>query len=176
MPFIQQYFHVIGAFNCFVFFVILFTIARKCEVNRVLGGWCLALSIYLLTPLVLIHLRLYDWFYLLAWGFWLPSTFAGFLYLYLRTAVTGKTVSSRDLVIFVPFGICLIVNFDTLIASREVIITVLQKGIENDWQRVVTQFVLNSQMAVFIVLSYRLVTSLRTDSITKSSQFQSYFI
>jgi AraC-like DNA-binding protein len=167
----QQYFHAIGSFNCLVLcFVLLFS-KGSTYTNKVLALWCFVLSMYMLTPLILLNSEFAELFYLFGWSLWAPASFGAFMYLYVSSSVTERQFSLKDIILFIPLLICLIINIELLTASLVEVRDFMALGASQSGGRILSLVIIYSQALFFFVLSVRLLFSLRSRAVSNLTNF-----
>jgi AraC-like DNA-binding protein len=112
-----QYLHAIGTFQGLLLAIMLLSGREVTNASRVLGGWCLFMAFYFSSPLLIIHSDNLFWANFIGWGYFIPTSFGAFLYLYCRSAIIDKPFHLRDFLHVIPLLLCLILNQNYLLTS-----------------------------------------------------------
>jgi len=107
-----QYLYVIGTFQGLLLSALLLFSSNISHASRVLGAWCLLLAIGLLTMLVIQSEQIGTFGLLLGMTAFFPASYGALLYLYCRHSVLGDGFQSKDLLHFIPFVSCYMLNID----------------------------------------------------------------
>lgn len=112
MPVYLQYLYVIGTFQGLLLSALLLFTSNISHASRVLGIWCALLAIGLLTVLVIQGEETGPYGLLLGLTSFFPASYGALLYLYCRHSVMDNGFQLRDLLHFIPFVICYVLNAD----------------------------------------------------------------
>ena len=112
MPIFLQYLYVIGTFQGFLLSALLLFTSNISHASRVLGVWCGFLAIGLLSVLVIQGEEIGPYSLLLGTTGFLPASYGALLYLYCRHSVLDDGFQPKDLLHFLPFVSCYILNAD----------------------------------------------------------------
>lgn len=112
MPTFLQYLYVIGTFQGFLLSALLLFTPNISHASRVLGIWCAFLAIGLLSVLVIQGEELGPYGLLLGMTGFLPASYGALLYLYCRHSVLDDGFQPKDLLHFIPFASCYLLNAD----------------------------------------------------------------
>lgn len=130
MPTFLQYLYVIGTFQGFLLSALLLFTPAVSHASRVLGIWCAFLAIGLMTVLVTQSEEIGSYGLLLGMTGFFPASYGALLYLYCRHSVFDDGFQSTDLLHFMPFLSCYILNVD-LIFAPDLILQASTTGAES---------------------------------------------
>ncbi len=112
MPVLLQYLYAIGAFQGFILSALLLCTPSVSDASRILGVWCVFLAIGLTNVLnIYIGENGTLGLLLIATSF-LPASYGALLYQYCRHSLLGDRFQRRDLLHFLPFISCYLLNVD----------------------------------------------------------------
>ena len=109
----QTFILAIGGIQGFLLFLLLVTDKRVNQASKLLGFYCLLLTIFFILPLI-VAAGESDYAWLVGFLVFLPACYGGLNYLYCRTAITHLPLKSIDLIHLVPLGLCYLINYDIL--------------------------------------------------------------
>ncbi len=118
MPVFLQYLYAIGTFQGFLLSALLLFTSNISYASRILGIWCAFLAIGLLTVLVQQNDGAGSYSVFLSLTGFFPASFGALLYLYCRHSVLDDGFRSKDLLHFIPFASCYILNSDILLSPE----------------------------------------------------------
>jgi len=150
MPTLLQYLFAIGTFQGFLLSALLLFTANISYASRILGVWCGFLAIGLLLPIVeqLAVIGVYG--FLLAVTGFLPASYGALLYLYCRHSVLDDGLKPKDLLHFLPFVSCYLLNIDLLFAPDQVVQIFIEGTREETVRYLLAQVILFGQAYVYI--------------------------
>ena len=128
MPVFFQYLYVIGTFQGLLLSALLLFTSNISHASRVLGIWCMLLAIGLLTTLVLQSNEIGAFGLLLGMTGFFPASYGPLLYLYCRHSVLDDGFQSKDLLHFIPFVSCYVLNADLFFSLDLMAETFTQTG------------------------------------------------
>jgi AraC-like DNA-binding protein len=129
MPILLQYLLVIGTFQGFLLSALLLFSSNISYASRILGIWCSLLAIGLLSVLVAQNEDLGFYSMLLGATGFLPASYGALLYLYCRHSLLDDGFRAKDLLHFIPFTLCYLLNIDLLL-SPDLLEQLYVQGIE----------------------------------------------
>jgi len=171
MPLLLQYLYIIGIFQGILLSGLLFFRENNTTANRILGIWCLFLSLYFVGPFITMNQEINAFSSLIGLSYFLPASFGTFLYLYCRSAVVEQKILLSDCWLFMPFMICLLLNIDILTAPPEVKLNIILAGAPNTTTFMVSEVIQALQAFAFIGLSYRLINKYQSKAEGTLSNF-----
>ena len=125
MPTLLQYLLAIGTFQGVLLSALLLFTRHINYASRVLGVWCGFLATGLLIQLFQQEGDIQTYGILLAVTGFMPASFGALLYLYCRHSVLDDSFKARDLLHFIPFVSCYVLNIDLLLDPDRVVQTFL---------------------------------------------------
>lgn len=153
----MQYLHVIGAFHGLLLAGLLIFGSTTSTASRILGTWCLFLGLYFLGPFIHLERQLNAFSQLIGLHIFLPASFGAFLYLYCRHAVIDHPLSLKDLLHFLPFILCYVLNIELYLSTSEVKLNAILYGPENLHPILIAQVILALQAFIYLGLSMIMV-------------------
>jgi AraC-like DNA-binding protein len=154
---LMQYLHVIGAFHGLLLAGLLIFGSTTSTASRILGTWCLFLGLYFLGPFVHLERELNTFSQLIGLHIFLPASFGAFLYLYCRHAVIDHPIALKDLLHFLPFILCYVLNIELYLSTPEVKLNAILYGPENLHPIIIAQIILALQAFIYLGLSMIMV-------------------
>mgnify|MGYP000016902050 CR=1 FL=1 len=171
MPLLLQYLYVIGIFQGTLLSGLLIFGEHNASANRILGIWCLFLSLYFAGPFIVLDQEINVFSSLIGWSYFLPASFGAFLYLYCRNAVIEQKFKISDSWFFLPFILCLLLNIDILTAKPDVKLQIVLAGAPDTVSFIASEFIQALQAFIFIALSYILIIKYRSKAESTLSNF-----
>ena len=114
MPVFVQYLYAIGSFQGILLSSLLLFTPNISYASRILGIWCGFLAVELLLGLVIRGQEIGPYTLLLGTTSFLPASYGALLYLYCRHSVLDDGFQPKDLLHFMPFASCYLLNADLL--------------------------------------------------------------
>lgn len=159
MPTFLQYLYAIGCFQGFLLSALLLFTPNISHASRVLGIWCGLLAVGLLSGLVIRAEEIGPYGLLLGMTGFLPASYGALLYLYCRHSVLDDGFQPKDLLHFIPFASCYILNVD-IIFSPDLIQQALAQGADSlSFRFTLATFIMFGQ--AFIYMGYTATFLLR---------------
>jgi len=171
MPLLLQYLYVIGIFQGILLSGLLIFGENNTNANRILGIWCLLLSLYFAGSFITMHQEINMFSSLIGWSYFLPASFGSLLYLYCRNAVVEQKFNISDSWLFLPLFVCLLLNIDILTAKPEVKLQIVLAGAPDTATFIASEFVQALQAFIFVGGSYILIGKYRSKAENTLSNF-----
>lgn len=171
MPILQQYLFVIGSFQGLLLAALLAFGSQVTNASRILGLWCLILSLSFLGPFIFMEGELNVFSGLIGWSMFLPASYGAFLYLYCRHAIIDRPFRLKDLWYFSPLLICYLLNYEILLASPEDKLNIVLTHPEEPITLKISRLILFSQAFVYIGFSAVLIRKYQIQARTNLSNF-----
>jgi AraC-like DNA-binding protein len=171
MPLFQQYLFVIGSFQGLLLASLLIFSSQVSNASRILGGWCLFLSLSFLGTFIFIGGELNVFSGLIGWSMFLPASYGAFLYLYCRHAIIERPLRLKDLWYFSPLLICYLLNVDILFASPEQKLNIVLTHPAKPLTLIISELILFLQAFVYIGFSAVLIRKYQVQARTTLSNF-----
>ncbi len=171
MPILQQYLFVIGSFQGLLLAALLAFGSQVTNASRILGLWCLFLSLSFLGPFIFMEGELNVFSGLIGWSMFLPASYGAFLYLYCRHAIIDRPFRLKDLWYFSPLLICYLLNYEILLASPEDKLNIVLTHPEEPITLKISRLILFSQAFVYIGFSAVLIRKYQIQARTNLSNF-----
>jgi AraC-like DNA-binding protein len=150
MPTLLQYIFAIGTFQGFLLSALLLFTSNISYASRILGVWCGFLAAGLMLPLVLQLGTIEAYGFLLALTGFLPASFGALLYLYCRHSVLDDGFRAKDLLHFIPFVSCYLLNIDLLFSPDQVVQMFVEDTRAVPTRYSLGQFILFGQAYIYI--------------------------
>ena len=157
MPIYQQYLYVIGSFQGILLASLLLFSFRISIASRILGVWCLFLALSLLANFITINGEINIFTGLIGWPFFLPASYGALLFLYCRYALVDRSLKWQDLLHFIPFVLCYLLNLDFLLASPSEKLHFVISHQQPPLNLQIAQSILFIQAFVYLALSANLI-------------------
>lgn len=147
------YLYSLGAANGLVLSVLLCFHSRATSASKVLGLWCLLLSLNFLGYFLYVDNQINSISFLIGWSYFLPAAYGGLLYLYCLKLCNQQPIKWVDSVHLIPLILCYLLNFDILMAPAEQKLAYISTLPPQTPSFFVSQFVLYAQAFFYGVLS-----------------------
>jgi AraC-like DNA-binding protein len=157
MPILQQYLFVIGSFQGLLMAALLVMGSQVTNASRILGLWCLFLSLSFLGYFIFMDGEVNIFSCLIGWSMFLPASYGAFLYLYCRHAIIERPLQLKDLWHFSPLLICYLLNYEILFASPEDKLNMFLTHPPEPITLVISEFILFLQAFIYIGFSAVLI-------------------
>lgn len=157
MPIYQQYLYVIGSFQGILLASLLLFSVRISIASRILGVWCLFLALSLMANFITMSGEINLFTGLIGWHFFLPASYGALLFLYCRYALVDSSLKWQDLLHFIPFALCYLLNLDILLASPSEKLHFVISHQQPPLNVQIAQSILFIQAFVYLALSANLV-------------------
>ncbi|TRY14759.1 helix-turn-helix domain-containing protein [Shewanella hanedai] len=157
MPIFQQYLFVIGSFQGLLMAALLVMGSQVTNASRILGLWCLFLSLSFLGYFIFMDGEVNIFSCLIGWSMFLPASYGAFLYLYCRHAIIERPLQLKDLWHFSPLLICYLLNYEILFASPEDKLNMFLTHPPEPITLVISEFILFLQAFIYIGFSAVLI-------------------
>ncbi|WP_196139905.1 helix-turn-helix domain-containing protein [Aliikangiella sp. G2MR2-5] len=155
MSILIQYLFAIGVFQGTLLAILLNITPKVSVAGRILGVWCFLLALSFLGALTIAN-KAYTYLgFLVGWVYFLPASFGAMFYLYCQFATIERAFHRKDLLHFLPFIFCYLLNFDALTAPLEVRL----RGAPDTISFYVSNAIFYTQAFVYLGLSIRLIHS-----------------
>ncbi len=125
--------------------------------SRILGLWCLFLSLSFLGYFIFMDGEVNIFSCLIGWSMFLPASYGAFLYLYCRHAIIERPLQLKDLWHFSPLLICYLLNYEILFASPEDKLNMFLTHPPEPITLVISEFILFLQAFIYIGFSAVLI-------------------
>lgn len=150
MPTLLQYLFAIGTFQGFLLSTLLLFTSNISYASRILGVWCGFLAIGLMLPIVEQLSGIESYGLLLAVTGFLPASYGALLYLYCRHSVLDDGYRPKDLLHFIPFLCCYLLNIDLLFSPDYVVQTFVEGARAVPVRYLLGQSILFGQAYIYI--------------------------
>ncbi|MCC2614736.1 helix-turn-helix domain-containing protein [Aestuariibacter halophilus] len=158
---LQQYIHATSVFNSFALGGLLLAQSNPGYAGRILALWCFCLSLFSVTPLLLISDTLPGIQRLAVITLWLPATFGPLLYLYLNSLTQRRAYRWRDSLHFLPLLMCVLLTYANTMESLADINVLRQQGIAKTLSHQLAQGIIYTQAVVYALLCGRVIYQYR---------------
>jgi AraC-like DNA-binding protein len=157
MPLYQEYLYVVGSFQGVLLAMLLIFSSQVSYASRILGIWCLFLALRFLAHFIAMDGELNAFTWLIGWDFFIPASYGALLYLYCKYALISAPFKWKDLLHFLPFVFCYLINYDIMLMSAEVKLQMNLKRAPPNFGVQIAQVILFAQAYIYIALSVRLI-------------------
>jgi AraC-like DNA-binding protein len=149
---IVQYVAIIGAVQGLILASLLLFSEKINQAGRLLGFWCVFLSLYFLGRLIIKDNELNIFSLLIGWSYFLPASYGAFLYLYCSFALKNRQLNRLDWLHFTPAILCYVLNIDILFAPAQVKLNLITTSAPDSISFYLSEFILFSQAVVYLTI------------------------
>lgn len=157
MSTLTQYLFAIGTFQGVLLALLLVLPSRITVASRILGVWSFLLGGSFLGVLIIVNDELSSLSFLVGWTYFLPASFGALFYLYCRYAITEERFKQKDLLHFLPFILCYLLNLDILFAPLQTKLDLIRVSPPQTISFIFSQIIFFGQAIVYIGLSILLI-------------------
>jgi len=166
-----QYLHVIGAFQGLLLAGLLILGNQISTASRILGVWCLLLSLSFLGPFVYMEGELNAFSDLIGLHLFLPAGYGALLFLYCRHAIVDRPLALKELWHFSPLLLCYLINIELYLSPPEVKLDAILNGPKDLMLIIIAQVIMAVQAFGYLAWSMIMVRRYQVQATQTLSDF-----
>jgi len=157
MTTLQEYISVIGCFQGVLLFGLLTVDKRMTTASRILGCLCIVIAFVFLMPFLLANAENIIVSRLVGWVFYVPAIAGALCYLFCRSALRNHPLSTRDLLLFVPWILCYALTLDIVVGSPREMTEWASGAPAQTWRLQASELLLFAQAFGYALLTMRMI-------------------